>query len=275
MRRSVPPLQGSGAPGANGAVWNGDQTRKEGGAGSQRQSGPGQGGRQMSTQARLAVALTALLPSISLKTRWQVEKGKRKTRKECFLLNLVRGEMATAITTVSTQIITPPPQKFWERKKQQVFSFSALTSVPAISWKQPLHIPSVWNMNTHSSNKFPSPPPLNAGQVRGRERVFMSGPSLPGSLLHKEEISVHSVYLFCVEKPRAINHEEIHSTLFHFTLLSTTLYRVSEWIFNIVPQNALVSYQTLGRYPSDNTGEFWEILSAEETALKFSHSDGM
>lgn len=206
--------------------------------------------------------------------RWK-GKGKRKTRKECFLLNLVRGEMATAITTVSTQIITPPPQKFWERKKQQVFSFSALTSVPAISWKQPLHIPSVWNMNTHSSNKFPSPPPLNAGQVRGRERVFMSGPSLPGSLLHKEEISVHSVYLFCVEKPRAINHEEIHSTLFHFTLLSTTLYRVSEWIFNIVPQNALVSYQTLGRYPSDNTGEFWEILSAEETALKFSHSDGM
>lgn len=108
------------------------------------------------------------------------------------------------------------------------------------------------------------------------QRGFLwAGLQLPGSHLHKEEILVHSVYLFCGEKSRAINHEEIHSTLFHFTLLSTTLYRVFEWIFNIMPQNALVFYHMLGLYQSDNTWEFWEILSTEETALKFSHSDGM
>lgn len=100
------------------------------------------------------------------------------------------------------------------------------------------------------------------------QRGFLwAGLQLPGSHLHKEEILVHSVYLFCVEKSRAINHEEIHSTLFHFTLLSTTLYRVSEWIFNIMPQNALVFYHMLGLYQSDNTWEFWEILSTEEKQL--------
>lgn len=54
----------------------------------------------------------------------------------------------------------------------------------------------------------------------------------------KKRFLVHSVYLFCVEKSRAIKHEDVHPTLFHLTLLSTTLYRVWEWIFNIVPQNA-------------------------------------
>lgn len=42
-----------------------------------------------------------------------------------------------------------------------------------------------------------------------------------------------------------------------------------------MPENALVFYHMLGLYKSDNTWEFSNILSTEETALKFSHSDEM
>lgn len=109
-----------------------------------------------------------------------------------------------------------------------------------------------------------------------QRRFLWAGFQLPGSHLHKEEIFlVHSVYLFCVEKSRAIKHEDVHPTSFHLTLLSTTLYRVWEWIFNIVPQNASGLLSCAGAL------SIWShlgLLSDTEhrrTALKFSHSDGM
>lgn len=158
-------------------------------------------------------------------------------------------------------------KKIFRRKKKRCFLALFLTESQQ-SRKSSLYIftqSEIW-MHTTAIN-------FHCLQLRTRPRYvaqrgfLWAGLQLPGSHLHKEEILVHSVYLFCVEKSRAINHEEIHSTLFHFTVLSTTLYRVSEWIFNTVPQTASVFYRMLGLYQSDNTWEFWEILSTEEKQL--------
>lgn len=204
--------------------------------------------------------------------------GRENTNTVVSLKHLQRNgchcHQATAATTSTTKIIhthPPPPPKKKKRKIQEenkCFLFLFLTGSQQFH-KSSLCIftqSEIWihttAINFHCLQLWTLP------RYVAQRGFLWAGLQLPGSHLHKEEILVHSVYLFCVEKSRAINHEEIHSTLFHFTLLSTTLYRVSEWIFNIMPQNALVFYHMLGLYQSDNTWEFWEILSTEGNSFK-------
>lgn len=265
MRHSAPPLQGSRGSLSLAASSERRKSRsKEGGGGSERQRETGQGRETDENLGQACGGLQGFAFLHYLENKMAGGEGGMENMKGTVSLKYLQGKMATATTSITTQIITPPPKRALGEKQV----FSVLNRVSAISRRQPLHIRSVWNMNTHNSNKSPLPPTLSTARERGTERIFMSRPSAARIHLHKEEILVHSVYLFCVEKSRAINHEEIHSTLFHFTLLSTTLYRVSEWIFNIMPQNALVFYHMLGLYQSDNTWEFWEILSTEENSFK-------
>lgn len=216
------------------------------------------------------MALKALLFDISLKARQQVEKGEGTTWR-AFYPKYLQGKncpcyQASAITYCHQIINTHPQRK--RQEKNKCFLFLFLTDSQQ-SHKSSLYIftqSEIW-IHITAINFHCLQPQTLPGYVAQRGFLW-AGLQLPGSHLHKEEILVHSVYLFCVEKSRAINHEEIHSTLFHFTLLSTTLYRVTEWIFNIMPQNALVFYHMLGLYQSDNTWEFWEILSTEENSFK-------
>lgn len=281
MRHSVPPLRGSwGKPLTDCVLWEEGGTEERKGVVGQRGRGrPGKGGRQMKTRARLEVAWKALLFNISLKTRWQAEQGEGKTRTQWFLWNTCSAMAATATRPLPPppaplRSSTPIPHPLQKKKKRKIQEENKCFLFLFLTGSQQFHKSSlciftqseIWihttAINFHCLQLWTLP------RYVAQRGFLWAGLQLPGSHLHKEEILVHSVYLFCVEKSRAINHEEIHSTLFHFTLLSTTLYRVSEWIFNIMPQNALVFYHMLGLYQSDNTWEFWEILSTEGNSFK-------